>query len=351
MAEMPCRAHSSTMRRISTVLPEPEPAKITVCRRRDSTFTVNGARLSIAYPRPIDGPPAAAFSSGRLSGCASASPPPCACGSVVSAAVAPRSPSTSRNSLVQLACLRATSHSWNWTCGVVVISRSAANTLRSCSEISWTMPPAATNPSVISLVRLPLGHPPLRSTTSLRCGMAGSRPAMVHAALTRLMTATALVLAIARNPQWASFSVASFSTSMSRPCSAGFAGGNGSRLYVLPVGACSSIHAARPAASSAGICASSVFGSSAAPTSTEATNSANRSSSGLRSTSVPPLGETFRSVDSSLGRGSASMRRSSSMISPRSRHHLTWLSTRRIKARGVRFGASLNASGLIGQVG
>src|SRR2546430_13948936 len=79
---------------------------------------------------------------------------------------------------------------------------------------------------------------------------------MVHAALTRLITATALVLAIARNPQWASFSVASFSTSTSRPCSAGFAGGNGSRLYDLPVGACSSIHAANPAASSAGICAS-----------------------------------------------------------------------------------------------
>src|SRR5207253_2536466 len=82
-------------------------------------------------------------------------------------------------------------------------------TLRSTSGMAWKTPPAAANPSRISLVRLPVGQGPFRKSTNLRCGTSWSRPAMVQAAFTWLITATALGRAIARTPQCASFSGAS----------------------------------------------------------------------------------------------------------------------------------------------
>src|SRR5258708_7360461 len=55
MAETPARTHSSTRRRIRTVFPEPEPAKMTVCRRKDSSLMANGRPPDVVRPRTMDG--------------------------------------------------------------------------------------------------------------------------------------------------------------------------------------------------------------------------------------------------------------------------------------------------------
>ena len=112
-------------------VPEPEPAKITVCRRRDSRFSTNGARWSATYPswiaRPARSPEAVSVTSAASPDGGCTGP---ACGSAVEPG---RSPRTSRNSSVRLAGRRSSSHSWKWVGESWRILRSAAKVLRSGS--------------------------------------------------------------------------------------------------------------------------------------------------------------------------------------------------------------------------
>ena len=62
MADTPCSAHSSTSRRISTVLPEPEPAKIVTCLRSDSRASRTGSPVCSHVPPSASGPLAAVAS-------------------------------------------------------------------------------------------------------------------------------------------------------------------------------------------------------------------------------------------------------------------------------------------------
>ena len=104
-------------------------------------------------------------------------------------------------------------------------TRSAAKILRSSAVTVCSTPPAARNASTTSRVRCPFGQGELRSRIEPALRYLRSRPAMVHAALIRLITAMACELAMARNAQCASFSVHSSITSTRRPWKAGFVPG------------------------------------------------------------------------------------------------------------------------------
>ncbi|CDP81957.1 hypothetical protein BN975_00130 [Mycolicibacterium farcinogenes] len=341
--DTPRSAHSSTSRRISTVLPDPEPAKIAVCLRSAARSTDTGLPPALSRPRVTAvGECSITGAAGwvRIGPVASSASTSIWAGGGGSPAISPRA---ARSQPIPWAGRRRRSHSGRSGWLSSIRSRSAVMVRTSSSLIGSTRPPAASNSAMITAVLAPLGHAVFRSRNNRR--RSGLKPVASQALRILFCTATALPEEIARNAQCRSSSIAASRVWRSRPCSTTRWPGSGSGRNACPASPSSVIHASRAADSRPGIVVSSPSGSSAATVTARCRYSAKRRSSSPVSPGAAPPAEV-----SCVPVCSAVRLASSSTVS-RSRQRRTWVSARLSNWRGVYWVASSNAEGRMGQLG